>query len=60
MPPQYLASRVTIDGLANIEEACQKTSGIRFYDGNRLIEGEIGDGVRRVLADARKLLHSLD
>src|SRR6266540_4015513 len=58
--PKFFPAGALIDRAPKIEQACQHARSIGFNNGNRLIESEAGDGVRRIFPDARKLLHLLD
>ena len=57
MLPKCFPAQVGIDGFAKIKKPRQNASGVGFDDGDRLIEGKAGNGVRAVFADAGELLH---
>ena len=57
MLPKHFPPRAGIDRFAKIEKPRQNASGVGFDDGDGLIEGKAGNGVRAVFADAGELLH---
>lgn len=53
--PEPLASGARIDRRLQIEQAGEDAGDVGFYDGDRLVECERGDGICRVAPDSREL-----